>query len=176
MTDERLPQGDEWEEEENEETPTPTPPPAASDEQGPKGLRQKLSRVEKENKALREQVMTTHLDALGLRADTGLGKAIFKEYTGDFSLEAVRQYAAEEYGHDSGTVTTEFPEVVTADRIASINAVTTSVIPPPPVDQAAEVTAKMHDPEAGRPEAEASINAKLDQFAKEHYPHAFPKQ
>jgi len=175
MTDERLPASDDEfsEEELEEEAQAPTPP---SEQDGPKGLRQKLSRVEKENRSLREQVMKSHLEALGLRQDIGLGKAIFKEYSGDFSLEAIRSYAADEYGHDSGTAPVEPPEVAIAEKVAGMHAVSTSVIPQPPTDQAAEAVAKMHDPEATRDDAVASLNAKVDQFGREQYPHAYPKQ
>lgn len=173
MTDERLPNEEEFGEEGEEEAQAP---PSATTQETPKGLRDRLSRAEKENRSLREQVMTSHLEALGLRRDIGLGKAIFKEYSGDFSLEAIRTYAAEEYGHDSGTSPVEPPEVAIAEKVAGMNAVSTSVIPPPPTDEAAELVAKMHDPEATRDDAVNSLNAKLDQFGREQYPHAYPKQ
>ncbi len=132
-------------------------------------LREAL-KVEKAKTAeYRGELMSTRLEAIGLSHTEGLGKAIAKEYDGDMTVEAVSAYAETEYNHQ-GTVEAAPPEVVTADKLETLSGVSESITPPPETDKAQEVTDKMHDPEAGRAEAVASVNAKVAQFVKENYP------
>jgi hypothetical protein len=43
--------------------------------------------------------MESSFEALGLDPNSGLGKAIAKEYNGEVSTDALAQYAADEYGY-----------------------------------------------------------------------------
>ncbi len=118
------------------------------------------------------QVLASHLEAIGLKPDQGLGKAIAKEFqlTGEVTAETVAAYAKSEYGYEqSAQPTPPPPEVVAADRIGQVIGQSAPVTPPPPTDPAAEITAKMHDPQAGREDAERALTAKVVQFAQEHY-------
>jgi hypothetical protein len=133
-------------------------------------LRDHLKKVEAENNQLRTAAMSSLLDTLGLQPDAGLGKAIVKEYRGEYTVEALSEYAKTEYGHEHGTQEPT-PAVTAAEKIAAVTSQSQAVTPAPTVDPATEAAAKMHDPEAGREEAAQSIAAKMAQFSQEHYPH-----
>lgn len=66
-----------------------------------KGLRAKLEEVLAENRELKADKRQTAFEKAGLATDTGLGKAIFKEYDGELSEDAVREYAKTEYGWEA---------------------------------------------------------------------------
>ncbi len=132
-------------------------------------LREALKREKALTAGYRGELMSTRLEAIGLNHTKGLGKAIAKEYDGDMTVEAVKAYAQTEYGHE-GTVETEPPEVTTADKLETLSTLSEAITPPPEIDKARETTDKMDDPESGRDEAVASVNAKMAQFARENYP------
>lgn len=71
------------------------------DSSGPKQLREALKREKAENVKLRKQAMTGAFEKVGLDPETGLGKAIAKEYKGEPTVDALAQYAKEEYGHEA---------------------------------------------------------------------------
>jgi len=64
-----------------------------------KGLRAQLEKTLAENKTLKAEKLTESLEAIGLNESDGLGKAIAKEYSGEYSKDAIAGYAQEEYGH-----------------------------------------------------------------------------
>jgi len=63
------------------------------------GLRAQLEKTLAENKVLKAEKLTDGLTAIGLNETTGLGKAIAKDYSGEYSKEAIAAYAKEEYEH-----------------------------------------------------------------------------
>jgi hypothetical protein len=72
-----------------------------AEQSGPKGLRDKLAAVEAERDELRIGAMSSAFNEIGLDPETGLGKAIAKEYKGKPSTEALAAYAKDEYGHSA---------------------------------------------------------------------------
>jgi hypothetical protein len=66
-----------------------------------KGLRAKLEEALAENRELKAEKRVAAFEKAGLATDTGLGKAIFKEYDGELSEDAVREYAKTEYGWEA---------------------------------------------------------------------------
>ncbi len=73
---------------------------------GPKELRDALKKEKDISHKYRSQLMSGVFDEIGLNPETGLGKAIAKEYDGEPTVEALTEYAKEEYGH----VVPETPE------------------------------------------------------------------
>jgi len=63
------------------------------------GLRAQLEKTLAENKVLKAEKLTDGLTAIGLNEKNGLGKAIAKDYGGEYSKEAIAAYAREEYEH-----------------------------------------------------------------------------
>ena len=61
-------------------------------------LRAEFKKLKAENKELRTSAMTTALSSLGLEADKGIGKAVSKMYEGPVTVDAIKQYASEEFG------------------------------------------------------------------------------
>lgn len=151
---------------------TPDPASAGDGTEGPAGLRAHVAKLEAELTLYKGQVLSSHLESIGLKPDQGLGKAIAKEFqlTGEVTAETVAAYAKSEYGYEqSAQPTPPPPEVVAAEKIGQVIGQSAPLTPPAPVDPAAEITAKMHDPNAGREDAEKAITAKVVQFAQEHY-------
>ena len=64
-----------------------------------KGLRAQLEKTLAENKRLKADKLTDSLTAIGLNETNGLGKAVAKEYDGEYSQEAIAKFAFDEYGH-----------------------------------------------------------------------------
>jgi len=134
----------------------------------PAELRAALDRANAKAAQYRDELMDSRLDAIGLKATEGLGKAIAKEYDGDMTVEALSAYAQAEYNHQ-GQVAEVPAEVATTERLEQLSGVSEAVTPPPEEDPAGELTAKMADPETGREDAELSIAAKSNQFYQEQY-------
>lgn len=87
--------------------PTTETPPADDDSQAPAWYRDQLKRKEAEIETLRKQTNKQRTQLLegafkgvGLDPTTGLGKAIAKEYNGDPTVEALREFATTEYGYE----------------------------------------------------------------------------
>ena len=59
--------------------------PEGAEEFEDEGPREHMKAVEAENKNLREQVLTQHIEAIGLNTKDGLGVAIAEGYKGDFT-------------------------------------------------------------------------------------------
>lgn len=131
-------------------------------------LREALKREKARATSYRNELIGARLSEIGLRPDAGLGKAIAKEYDGDLTIEALSEYAREEYAYE-GTTDQTPPEVAAGERLNQLESVSEPVTPPQPVDEAAQITAKMDDPESGREDAAASVTAKATQFYQEHY-------
>jgi len=69
--------------------------------EAPKELRDALAREKDTSHGYRVQLMSSAYETLGLSPETGLGKAIAKEYTGEPDAEAVAKFAKEEYGYEA---------------------------------------------------------------------------
>lgn len=75
-----------------------------TDDTGDSGPIKQLRAAEKaareENVRLKARLMEGAYNQVGLNPDTGLGKAIAKEYKGDPSAEGLAEYAKAEYGYE----------------------------------------------------------------------------
>ena len=69
-----------------------------ADKESAGGLRKQLEDAIKERNKLRTRILEGAYAELGLDPNTGLGKAIAKEYSGEASLDALSEYARDEYG------------------------------------------------------------------------------
>lgn len=67
---------------------------------GPAQLRAALKRERTENAGLRAEQMAGIYTKVGLDPNSGLGKAVAKEFDGDMTVEALSAYAKAEYGYD----------------------------------------------------------------------------
>ena len=70
-------------------------------------LRAEFKKLKAENKELRNSAMHSALSSLGLEADKGIGKAVSKMYDGPVSVDAIKQYASEEFGLGDSEVAAE---------------------------------------------------------------------
>ena len=70
---------------------------------GIKQLREEYKKLKAENKQFKAQAMTNALGQLGLEADKGLGKAVTKLYDGDISVDAIKDFVAQEFGEVSSS-------------------------------------------------------------------------
>ncbi len=131
-------------------------------------VREYADRVSKENKSLREGALRTALSDIGLNYEEGLGVAIAESYEGEITAEALGTFAAEKYKHQAAQAPVP-AAVVTGEKLEGLTAQSSPVDPPVQQDEPAIITAKMHDPESGREEAQASVRAKMTQFNQEHY-------
>ena len=131
-------------------------------------VREYADRTAKENKTLRAGAMKTALSDIGLNSEEGLGVAIVETYDGEITAEALGAYALEKYKHQAAQAPVP-AAVVTGEKLDALNSQSSPVDPPVEQDEPAIITAKMHDPEAGVKEAQASVQAKMRQFNQEHY-------
>ena len=83
---------------ESAETPQEAPTGDAKPEEA-RGLRKQLNEAHAEIKTLKVEKMDDALVKLNLNRESGLGKAIAKEYEGEASFDAISAYANTEYGH-----------------------------------------------------------------------------
>lgn len=152
---------------------TPVPDEGKPDEKPDANaeLRAHNKSLRDENKELRGQAMETHLQAIGLNREDGLGKAIAKEYDGAVNAEALADYARDEYGHDSAVTANVPPEVQAGERLDEAMAVSTPVTPVEPAPVGQESIDKMdnNDSDATREDAVRSIRAKSGQFQETFY-------
>ena len=70
-------------------------------------LRNEFKKLKAENKELRASAMNTALSSLGLEADKGIGKAVSKMYDGPVTVDAIKQYASDEFGLGDSEVAAE---------------------------------------------------------------------
>ena len=78
--------------------------PAVADKDTGGGLRKQLEASLGREKQLRTTILTDAYKKLELDTNTGLGKAIAKEYEGEASFEALSDYAENEYGYKAPEV------------------------------------------------------------------------
>lgn len=135
-----------------------------------KQLQNHNKRLESENASLRARVLEGDLATIGLTTESGLGKAIAKEYKGELTAEAVAAYAKEEYGHESGEAPAQVPQAVQAtQQIDQLNQASTPVTPAVPTTALEQASQKMNDPNATREDAAASLTEKVTVFADQVY-------
>lgn len=131
-------------------------------------LRDHSKKVEGENSQLRSQVMKTHLKEIGLDDETGLGKAIAKEYQGEYTVEAIATYAEHEYGHEYAEPGAT-PAEQQQQRTQQMQQQSDPMTPEPKLTPGEEAQQKMHDPAATREDAARSIASKVGQFMDQQY-------
>jgi len=106
---------------------SPTPEPEA------KGLRAQLEASQSRVKALEAKEKVRAFEGAGLDTEKGLGKAIFKEYTGELDKDAVLEYAKSEYDWQVSTES-EHPEaqqiVGGQERLDAVTQTAGSIAPP----------------------------------------------
>ena len=74
---------------------------------GIKQLREEYKKLKAENKQFKANAMNNALSSLGLEADKGIGKAVSKMYDGPVTVDAIKQYASEEFGLGDSEVAAE---------------------------------------------------------------------
>lgn len=89
--------------EENTQQVNTTEEVADESTDGIKQLREEYKKLKAENKQFKAQAMTNALGQLGLEADKGLGKAVTKLYDGDISVDAIKDFVAQEFGEVSSS-------------------------------------------------------------------------
>jgi len=149
--------------EEVEETTEQTP---AEDNSAIKQMREALARKDEENAGMRTQLMNGHLTAIGLSADTGLGKAIAKGYEGDVSKDAVAEYAKSEYSYEQEVQENQQAAQMqeTQQRADAFGSAAGSIQPSSQEDVIAALDQKLLSPDATRKDASAAIEAKVQHY------------
>ena len=113
-----------------DEATTETTETAEAD--GPKQLRDALKSEKALNKKLTKQLMGGAYEEAGLDPETGLGKAIAKEYKGDPDAASLLAFAKEEYGYERATAP-DNPQAQTItteqNKLDSVTSVSTPVVP-----------------------------------------------
>jgi hypothetical protein len=148
------------------EQPVPDQPEDAKQTSGE--LRAYADRMKAENAAMRTQLLGTHLEAINLKPDTGLGKAITKDYSGEITAEAVARYAQDEYGHAIEESTPEPTAAViqadAQDKVDGLVAGSTPVTPTTQLERIAQHDTILSQPEATRADAQAALSDKLSEY------------
>ena len=70
---------------------------------GIKQLREEYKKLKAENKQFKANAMNAALGSLGLEADKGIGKAVTKLYDGEATVEAIKEFVAQEFGEVSNS-------------------------------------------------------------------------
>jgi len=70
---------------------------------GIKQLREEYKKLKAENKEFKANAMNNALSSLGLNADKGLGKAVTKLYDGEVTVDAIKDFVAQEFGEVSSS-------------------------------------------------------------------------
>ena len=105
--------------------------------------------------------MTSALSQLGLEADKGLGKAVTKLYDGDISVDAIKDFVAQEFGEVSSSTQQSASSQVTNNvveaqsRVEQLNKLGVNA---EPVDVKSEFSKFINDSNTSTRD---SINAKL---------------
>ena len=126
---------------------------------GIKQLREEYKKLKAENKQFKAQAMTNALGQLGLEADKGLGKAVTKLYDGEVSVDAIKDFVAQEFGEVSNSkqpsdnVTNNVVEA--QSRVEQLNKLGVNA---EPVDVKSEFSKFINDSNTSTRD---SINAKL---------------
>ena len=128
---------------------------------GIKQLREEYKKLKAENKQFKAQAMTNALGQLGLEADKGLGKAVTKLYDGDISVDAIKDFVAQEFGEVSSSTQQSASSQVTNNvveaqsRVEQLNKLGVNA---EPVDVKSEFSKFINDSNTSTRD---SINAKL---------------
>lgn len=125
-------------------------------------LRAYADRLKAENKQLRAQAMSAHIEKLGLKTDEGLGVAIVEGYDGDVTYESIAQWAQEKYKHTPPEPITETDTQAQAidaahQQLDAANASSSPVIPDTQQDTLAKHDQRLHEEDAGRSDAISAI-------------------
>ena len=70
---------------------------------GIKQLREEYKKLKAENKQFKANAMNNALSSLGLEADKGIGKAVTKLYDGEVTVDAIKEFVAQEFGEVSSS-------------------------------------------------------------------------
>ena len=70
---------------------------------GIKQLREEYKKLKAENKQFKANAMENALSSLGLQADKGIGKAVTKLYDGEVTVDAIKEFVAQEFGEVSSS-------------------------------------------------------------------------
>lgn len=115
-----------------DEATTETASDETAEVDGPKQLREALKRSQANEARLTGQLMGRAYTEAGLDTESGLGKAIAKEYKGDPTSEALLAFAKEEYDYEPAAA----PDNEHAAKIATeqakldgVQGVSTSTVP-----------------------------------------------
>lgn len=142
--------------------------PAPNQGEAPAELIEYKKRLEAENKVLREQLTATHLGAIGLEPDKGLGKAISQTFKGDPSAEAIATFARDEYGHElpPPAVDPAQAEAIQAAQAAqaasqSVQMASAPLAPATQTDQLRAHDQRLAEPDATAADAKAAITDKV---------------
>ena len=126
---------------------------------GIKQLREEYKKLKAENKEFKANAMNNALSSLGLTADKGLGKAVTKLYDGEVTVDAIKDFVAQEFGEVSSS---EQPSenvvsnvVEAQSRVEQLNKIGVNA---DPVDISQEFAQFINDSETTTRD---SINAKL---------------
>jgi hypothetical protein len=160
----------------NPEAPAPTTPvtepvtpqdaalqPATEGTPAAQTLVDHKNKIEAENKNLRTRILAGDLQSIGLEIDKGLGKAIAKDYRGDFEPGSVAAFAKDEYQyeHEDAGAPPQAQQIVEQQQQAdALQTVSSPILPQTVADRIAEHDTKMMDPESKRSDAEASVRDK----------------
>ena len=116
-------------------------------EQGPKQLRDALDRLKAENEELQAFRVKTIFDQSGLDPTKGIGKAIAKDiergdYSGEFSADALKDYAQNDYGWEPTPEAPPTPQPKTPQQVAQegqerLDKLGDHQTPPPPPEDLA---------------------------------------
>ena len=128
---------------------------------GIKQLREEYKKLKAENKQFKADAMNNALGSLGLSADKGIGKAVTKLYDGDVTVDAIKEFVAQEFGEVSNSEQpSATPEVnnnvvEAQSRVEQLNKIGVNA---EPVDVSQEFLNFVRD---SKTSAKDSINAKL---------------
>jgi hypothetical protein len=128
---------------------------------GIKQLREEYKKLKAENKQFKADAMNTALGSLGLEADKGIGKAVTKLYDGEVTVDAIKEFVAQEFGEVSSSeqpsATSDVANnvVEAQSRVEQLNKIGVNANP---VDISQEFAQFINDSETTTRD---SINAKL---------------
>ena len=128
---------------------------------GIKQLREEYKKLKAENKQFKANAMDNALSSLGLQADKGIGKAVTKPYDGEVTVDAIKEFVAQEFGEVSSSEQPSAAPDVTNNvveaqsRVEQLNKIGVNA---EPVDIGQEFLNFVSDPNTS---AKDSMNAKL---------------
>jgi hypothetical protein len=150
-----------------ETDPTRTAPDANAE------LRAHADRALARAQAAEAELMGMRLEKIGLDPLKGLGKAIAKEYEGEYTLEAIAQYARDEYQHEYEVAEEESPIAAQIEAAQTqADQLAPSSVPIEPVsedDIVAKHDQRLAQPDATIADAQAAVTDKMSKFVQETY-------